>query len=92
MNKKLKQLFSPSALAATVATGMLLHATVALAQQSCLSQCTSWSRPTNCNNVCGNGSQGYYCCPNAECASIVYGPNCANPSYGPQLVGWCSCP
>ena len=64
----LKKLFSPSALATTIATGMLLHATVAWAYQNCYS--TSLGDSGGCPGMhqCYVSPGVYYCCP--------YGANC----------------
>ncbi len=93
---KIRKLFSPSALAATVATGMLLHTTVALACQACLSQTALDSLQFDgCNNpnfpdaVSGYGGSElvWWCCP--------YGiPGDPTVTGGPPYpyIGWCECP
>jgi hypothetical protein len=82
---KLKKLFSPSALAATVATGMLLHATVTLAGSVlCLSQSLVYEGiGLYCypNNTCSSGGEWFWCCPAGDpCGPLING------------AGWCYCP
>jgi hypothetical protein len=81
MNKveKLKKLFGPPALAATVATGMLLHAAVAWADG-----CTSVST-SNGFNECGSA----YSTPCSKPASE--GTGACLSAWGNVIVYWC-CP
>jgi len=91
---KLKKLFSPTTFAATIATGMLLHATVALAAfyVPCLSQCATVGSQDQCypGTGCNGGYGVYYCCPvGTLCCQtnlIQRGSQCPNGG------GWCLCP
>lgn len=89
----LRKLFSPSALAATVATGLLVHAAFAGGGgQNCLSQCPVYTDPLQCypNNPCQlYGFNAYWCCPLGDaCGQPFYNPNCSPYGY----AGWCVCP
>jgi hypothetical protein len=63
--KKLRTLFSPRALATTVAAGMLLHTTITVLAADCISVSTS-TGTNNCNEpyetFCPAGAF-YWCCP-----------------------------
>ncbi len=93
---KIKRLFSPSALAATVATG-LLASSVALAVAD---ECTSTSAfawwqtfpgcgqtETLCQGLDGHSELTYYCCPNNKpiCGGVT------GPDWNGNRYGWC-CP
>ncbi len=87
---KLKKLFSPSSLAATVATGMLVFGTMKALASYETSACRSGGviypcPPTNCANPCHDSTGRYWwCCASYEsCGS--YDPNCGG-LYG---CGWC---
>src|SRR5690349_18725930 len=96
MNKiKLKKLFGPRALAATVGTAMLLHAAIAWADNcysegltlspGCQGACSfsfGNNPPGNCINY--HGQTVYWCCPS--------GSSCGATEGGPGFCwGWCTC-
>jgi hypothetical protein len=99
---RLKRLFSPSALAATVATGMLLTS-VALAQ-NCLSAHAVWNDdpPLQCQNgfictyspdPCNSDEPIYWCCASGDSCGQNCGvyPTRATCDKGSTLYayGWC---
>ncbi len=92
---KLKKLFSPRALATTITTGMLLHATVAWAYQHCYSTSAAFVPG------CPGGTQQcfyiglYWCCPNGSlCDESNDGYYFCGYSSSPitGYCGWCLCP
>ena len=92
VTKPLRKLFSPSALAATVATGMLVQVAVASGGggQNCLSQCATLTDPSQCDpNVhCQNVyTRMYWCCPLGDTCGASEYFNC-----GANGGGWCVCP
>ncbi len=93
ITKPLKKLFSPSALAATVVTGMLIQVAVASGGggQSCLSQCAVFTQPSDCypNLECNvSGTTYYWCCPIGDSCGQDYVDYTCKYYYG----GWCVCP
>ncbi|HEV2393600.1 MAG TPA: hypothetical protein VG146_14705 [Verrucomicrobiae bacterium] len=91
---KLKKLFSPSTLAATVATGLLAASAVNALASELVSACSFGQPgcPSSCARVCNDPSFVYYwCCGSTEtCGS--YAPydggknGCEAPGAG---CGWC---
>lgn len=83
---KLKRLFSPSTLAASVSTAMVFHATLAWAGWNCLSVSVVYGSPPTCtfpNTLLCHDAQGFYwCCPGTLTCG---GYNPVPPS------GWCVC-
>jgi len=74
---KLKKLFSPSLLAATVATGMLLASAVTALANVCVSV---GNQAPGCSNVCPYpGASVVWCCDGLTCG----------PFNGPGNCGWC---
>jgi hypothetical protein len=93
---KLPKLFGARVLAATVGTGMLLHAAVALATH-CNSQSTTASPPEGwCSNgvMCyGPGPGGetlYWCCPIQYACDLIPGDSPWQGTDG-NWYGWCDC-
>ena len=90
VTKPLKKLFSPSALAATVATGMLIQVAVASGGgQNCLSQCTTTVQ-TDCtpNMSCSVDQSFFWCCPfGDQCGQIYMNAGCPS-----KYAAWCVCP
>jgi hypothetical protein len=82
----LKKLFSPSALAATLASAMLLSsAIVAFAETSACTATNPISCPTGYTLCTGFGChhiQYWWCCPPSNSACDVVGQNCTGTVYG----------
>lgn len=102
MNKKLKQLFSAHALAATIATGMLVSATVlavdcisAVAYDRYAPQCgtnTLCSAVINSPGSNCNGHTVYWCCDYPKtCSTYANTGTCDPTSPYPYAYGYC-CP
>jgi hypothetical protein len=89
--KKLKKLLSPSSLAATIATGMLLHSAVtALAGEwfsvSAVTYPLDCGPQTRCRYYCTGVGYVYWCCSNP--ASCPDGNGSAASRTYPYM-GWC---
>lgn len=91
---KLKQLLSPTALAATVATGMLLHSTLNALAGSCYQVSAAVTQPQSCygGRLCsaqqcsGGGFTYYWCCGANEACWY-----CVTPTTWPYATTYC-CP
>jgi len=79
---KLKRLFSPRALATTIGTAMLLHATVtvlaACTEPSAWTWCDANPCPggTSCAKYCFDTSHRFYWCCGPTDTCGAYDPNC----------------
>lgn len=99
---RLKRLFSPSALAATVATGMLISSVLAQPYDCYSAHATlDWSLQCpnglrcNSNDPCGSGTQIYWCCAATNwcgdlCQVYPVKATCV-PGEDPYAYAWC-CP
>src|SRR5437899_1059555 len=85
----LKKLFSPSTLAATLATGLLLSSALVALATTCISATASTHEVRcayqSCSGHDANGVEFWWCCsspfPNCASCTVTDGPNQTNP-YG----------
>lgn len=107
INKALKRLFGPKALAATVSTGLLIHAAVAWATTNCLSEPVYTTAPCDpdvqplCSQIVWDSPAGCYELYGG--GTTVYwccpaGKGCGvldgvdTPPGNNKCWGWCTCP
>ena len=89
--EKVRKLFSPTALAATVATGLLVTAGVAYAADQISvpaegGQVTCLAGQTSCSTLLPGYGPVYFCCPSATTCSTRYAE--VDPQTG-KCWAWC---